>query len=335
VNDGLTRLAVASLVALAAFPARAHHGTAAVSAIGIEGPGAALDTTSPLPLGQGTAFAFVKGEYVAFQQRDGFEDQKQYSSFNTLALGFGIRRWLSAFVFQPFNLKSQDGPGTNSGLGDTNLMLAVSFKWDEGLRLVPEKESLDELADWHFGVWVSSSLPLGPVTQEDDAGELWAPDMQTGFNGPSPAVGLVVMKQLGADLTLLGEATYQYFFDRKYAEAGYRYRFGGETRVNGALVWRAIAAGTHRVDVAAELSGLNLQRDWTDADTGELESMQASGGTILYGQLGARATFGVLSVGVGVKRAVAKSLNEADDQQGSEGLESYRASLSLGWSTRF
>jgi len=35
-----------------------------------------------------------------------------------------------------------------------------------------------------------------------------------------------------------------------------------------------------------------------------------------------------------VKGAVAKSLNEAADQQGSEGLESYRAALVLGWSTR-
>jgi hypothetical protein len=321
-------------LALAALPARAHHGSASVSAIGIEGPGAAIDTTSPLPLGRGTVLAYARTEYVPFQQLEGFEEQKQYSSFNTLALGFGIRPWLSAFVFQPYSWKSQDVLGTNSGLGDTNLMLSASFKWDEGPRLVPEKESLDELADWHFGVWVAATLPVGPTDHRDDLGDYWAPDMQTGFAGTSPALGLVVLKQLSADLTLLGELNYQHFFEQSYEKAGYRYQFGGETRLNGALVWRAWASGRSRVDLAAELSGLNLKRDRSDADAGNMEALQASGGTILYGQAGARATFGSLSIGMGLKRAVAKRLNEEDQQQGSEGLEVVRASLSVSWSTR-
>jgi hypothetical protein len=330
-------IATSIVLALLAFaaPARAHHGTAAVSAIGTEGPGAALDTTSPLPLGQGTAFVLGKSEYVPFQQRSGFTDQKQYSSFNTLALGFGIRPWLSAFVFQPYNWKSQDGVGTNSGAGDTNLMLAGSFKWDEGLKLVPEKESLDELADWHFSVWAAASLPTGPTTHRDDAGDFYAPDMQTGFNGVSPALGVAAMKQLSPDFTALVEASYQHFFEQSYPEAGFSYKFGGETRLNGALVWRAWASGSKRIDVVPELSVLNLQRDQSDEETGTMEALDASGGTILYGQLGARATVGSFSLALGVERAVAKDLNEEADQQGSEGLEEYRASLTLGYSTRF
>lgn len=319
----------AALSILAAAPALAHHGTAAVSAIGAEGPGAALDTTSPLPLGQGTVFALAKSEYARFQQRDGFTDQKSFSSFNTLALGYGIRPWLSAFVFQPYNWKAQDGVGTNSGLGDTNLMLALSLKWDEGLRLAPEKESLDDLADWHFGLWAACSLPLGATRHRDDAGAFYAPDMQTGFRGPSPGAGLSVLKQLSPDFTLLGEVSYQAFFDQRYAEAGYRYQFGAETRVNAALVYRLWASGQNRVDLAPELSLLHLQRDREDG-----ASLQASGGTVLYGQLGARATLGSFSLGASMKRAVAKSLNEGADQQGSEGLESYRASLVLGYSFR-
>jgi hypothetical protein len=330
----LDRLAAALLVAALAAPALAHHGTAAVSAIGTEGPGAALETTSPLPLGQGTGLVLVKTEYVPFQQRSGFTDQKQSSSFNTVAVGFGVRPWLSAFVFQPYNWKSQDGVGTNSGLGDTNLMLAASFKWDEGLKLAPEKESLDELADWHFAVWAATSLPSGPTDHRDDDGELYAPDMQTGFNGPSPAVGLAAMKQLGADFTLLLEANYQHFFERRYAEADLRYRFGAESRLNGALVYRAFSTGSKRVDVVPELALLNLQRDRSGAETGSMEALRASGGTILYGQLGARATLGSFSLGLSVKRAVAKALNEGSEQQGSEGLEEYRAALTLGYSTR-
>jgi hypothetical protein len=330
----LARVTAALLLASAALPALAHHGTASVGGLGVEGPGAALDTASPLPLGQGTASALVKSERASYQQRDGLTDQKTFSSFNTLALGYGLRPWLSVFVFQPYNWKAQHGVGSNAGLGDTNLMLCGSFKWDEGPRLAPRKESLDELADWHFGVWGSVSLPVGATTHRDDQGAYFAPDMQTGFRGPSPGVGLSAMKQLGADLTVLAELNHQHFFDQGYSQAGHHYQFGGETRLNGALVWRAWAGTGSRLDLAAELSGLDLQRDRTDAGTGTLQAMQASGGTILYGQIGGRATLGALSLGLGVKRAIARRLNEAARQQGSEGLETYRAAVTLGYATR-
>jgi len=333
----LARAAAALLLVAATQTTLAHHGTASVGGLGTEGPGAALDTASPLPLGQGTLFALVKSEYADFQQRGpGWtEPQKRFSSFNTLAVGYGIAPWLSAFVFQPYNWKSVDPGGTNSGLGDTNLMLSGSFKWDEGLKLVPQKESLDELDDWHFGVWASVSLPTGASTHRDDAGHYFAPDMQTGFRGPSPGVGLSVMKELSTDFTFLSELNYQHFFDQRYSQAGYRYQFGGETRLNGALAWRAWASGAGRVDLVPELSVLDLQRDRTDEETGTLTAMRASGGTILYGQLGARVTLGSLSVGLSVKRALAKKLNEGSDQQGSEGLEDHRAALAVSYSTRF
>ncbi len=44
---------LAAPLATAAAPARAHHGSASVSIIGVDGPGAGLETTTPLPLGQG------------------------------------------------------------------------------------------------------------------------------------------------------------------------------------------------------------------------------------------------------------------------------------------
>jgi hypothetical protein len=314
---------------LAATPVRAHHGTASVSTIGAEGPGAALDATSALPLGQGTAFGLAKTEYVRFLPREGVVGPKRYASFNTLAVGYGVTPWLSAFVFQPYNVKSQDGVGTNTGPGDTNVMLAVAMKWDDGLRLAPEKESLDDFADWHFGAWIACSLPVGATRHRDDAGDYFAPDMQTGFRGPSPSAGLTVLKQLSTDLTLLGEVNRQVFFEQRYAEAGYDYRFGAETRVNAALVYRIWASGSRRVDVAPELSVLDLQRDVADG-----VALEASGGTVLYGQLGLRATLGGLSIGAGIRRAVARALHEAVDQQGSEGLESFRATLTVGYALR-
>jgi hypothetical protein len=314
---------------LLASPARAHHGSASVSFLGAEGPGAAIDTATALPLGEGTAFALVKTEYVPWQQREGFVDQKTFSWFETLAAGYGLAPWLSAFVFQPWAVKAQDGVGTNRGLGDTSLMLAGAFKWDDGLGLVPEKESLDDLRDWHFGAWVSCTLPVGPTTHRDAHGAPFAPDMQTGFGAPSPAAGVTVLKQLSADLTVLGEVNAQYFFPHTYADANLRYQFGTETRVNAALPWRAFAGGRTRVDVVPELGFLSLQRDREDG-----VALHASGGSVLYGQLGVRGAFGPFSVAAAVKRPLATRLNEAAEQQGSEGLEVFRAALVIGYATR-
>jgi len=327
-------LAAAVGAALTSATASAHHGVAAVSVAGPEGPGAALDATSPLPLPQGLAFAMLKSEYVPFQQRAGFSNQKTFSSFNLAALGYGVLPWLSAYVFQPYNLKAQDGLGRNGGAGDTNLMLAAGFKYDEGLRLVPERESLDELEDWHFSVWASCTLPVGATTRRDDHDRPFAPDMQTGFGAPSPAVGLAVLKQLAGAVTAIGEINYQHFFTHDYGGAGLEYRFGGETRLNGALVFRAVGAGSFRLDVTTELGGLHLQRDRSSAGTGRLEALRASGGAILYGTAGLRGTYGSFSAALGAKRALASRLNEGAAQQGSEGLEVLRAALTVSYSTR-
>ena len=317
----LTLLAVAS-------PAHAHHGVAAVSVAGPEGPGAAMETTSPLPLPQGMVFTMVKTEYVPFQQFAWAEPHnKSYSSFNMVAAGFGIRPWLSAYVFQPYNLKEQDGVGRNQGAGDTNLMLSVALKWDDGLQLVPEKESLDDLMDWHFSVWGSSTLPVGPTTHLDDTGTHFAPDMQTGFGAASPAVGIAVLKQVSRELTWLAEASYQYFFPHTYSFT--RYQFGGETRLGSAAVYRAFGQGQLRVDVAAELNGLYLQRDRERNGAGAMEAVAASGGAVLYGGLGLRVYYGRLAVALGIRRAVLRSLDEEAAQQGSEGLEKFRATFAL------
>ena len=328
----MKRLAFVSVptVILAALPAHAHHGVAAVGLSEPEGPGAAIETTAALPLPKHFGFAMVKSELVSFQIRDraAFPQQKDFSSFNMLALGFGITPWLSAYVFQPYNLKSADGGiGSNSGLGDTNLMLAFGWKWDEGLKLIPQKESLDELADWHLLLWASCTLPTGHTEKNDDRGDRLAPDMQTGFGMPSPALGLAVLKQISTNFTALAEVNHQRFLTHDYSFT--RYGFGAETRANAAGVARIYAKGRVRLDGVVELVGLNLQRDRQDNGQGRLTALSASGGTILYGSLGARLYLGRVALALGAKRAVLKDLNEASDQQGSEGLENVRVSLSV------
>ena len=326
--------ALAAALGLAvAAPARAHHGVAAVGVAGPEGPGAALETTSPLPLPQGMLFTMLKSELVPFQ-RYAFAapDNKAYSSFNMAAVGYGLRPWLSAYVFQPFNVKEQDGIGRNAGPGDTNVMLSLGLKWDDGLRLVPERESLDDLEDWHFSVWGSSTLPLGPTSAKDAAGATYAPDMQTGFGSPSVAGGVAVLKQATRSLTWLAEANYQHFFPHTYPST--RYQFGGETRVNTAAVYRVYGAGAFRLDVAGELNGLHLQRDRERGGAGAMEALQASGGAVLYAGAGVRAYSGPVTVALGARRAALRRLNEQAAQQGSEGLEQLPASLTVSSATR-
>jgi hypothetical protein len=329
----LVRGLVLAALLLSAPSARAHHGVAAVGVAGPEGPGAAMETTSPLPLPQGTVFAMARTEYVPFQQLAFAEPtNKSHSSFSAVGIGYGVRPWLSAYVFQPFNVKAQDGVGTNAGAGDTSLMLSLALKWDGGLQLVPEKESLDDLMDWHLGVWGSCTLPVGPTTARDDAGAHFEPDMQTGFGAPSPAAGLAVMKQLGDDVTWLAEASYQQFFWHTYAAAPYR--FGGETRLNTAATWRVHGSGRFRLDLLGELNGLYLQRDRERDEQGVVQALRASGGAILYGGAGARAYLGAWTVGLGMRRAAWKDLNEGAEQQGSEGLERFRTTLTVSYATR-
>jgi hypothetical protein len=328
---GFTALLIVALLGTWTQAVQAHHGVAAVGVAGPEGPGAALETTSAMPLPGRTAFAMLKSETVSFQHRDFAEpENKDYSLFNMAALGYGILPWLSAYVFQPFNVKSQDSIGTNAGLGDTNLMLTFAFKYDEGLKVLPEKESLDELMDWHFMLWVSSTLPVGPIERDDDVGERFAPDMQTGFGAPSPAVGFAVLKQLSEDFTWLADVNYQHFFPYSYSYT--RYCFGGETRLDTALTYRLVGAGSFRMDLVGELLGLNLQRDQERNESGDMEKLEASGGTMLYAGLGTRLFYGRLSAALGIRRAALKSLNEGSDQQGSEGLENFRAALTVSYS---
>jgi hypothetical protein len=323
------------LAAAVAAPARAHHGVASVGFATAEGPGAAQETTSALPLPQGTVFAMAKSEVVPFR-RFGFAEpeNKGFSSFSTLGAGYGLTPWLSAFAFQPFAVKAQDTLGRNAALSDPSLMLTVAFKWDEGVRLVPEKESLDELLDWHFSAWIASTLPFGGTDGRDDLGAAFEPDLQAGFGAPSPSAGLAVLKQVATDLTVLAEASHQRFFAHTYDDpARTRYRFGAESRVNGALVWRAWAAGRARVDLSGELNGLHLRRDRERNDEGAMAPLRASGGTILYAGAGARLSLGAFGVALGIRRAELTDLNERADQQGSEGLERFRAAATLSWST--
>ncbi len=329
----MTRARVVRLVAAlagvwVAGVARAHHGSAGVGMAGPEGPGAAIETSSAIPIPQGSLFFMAKSEYVPFRPYAfAAPENKAYALYDTLVAGLGIEPWLSAYLFLPYNVKAQDGVGTNVGFGDPGLYVTFSFKYDEGFRLVPAKESLDELLDWHFSVFGYATVPMGSTVSATHALAWYAPDMQTGFGSPSFQVGVAATKQLSADFTWLADASYQYFVPHTYPFT--RYQFGAETRVNAALSWRVVASPGFRFDVAGEVNLLDVQRDQEASADGVLEPLAASGGTVLYGGVGVRAYFGRFSAALAARTSFMRWLNEGASQQGSEGLEWVRVALSL------
>jgi hypothetical protein len=315
---------------VAALPARAHHGGVAVGMAGPEGPGAAIETTSPIPLPRNTLFLMVKSEYVPYRQFDFAQpENKVYSLFDTLVAGYGITPWLGGYLFLSYIVKSQDGVGTNVGFGDPGLLVSLAFKYDEGFQLVPEKESLDELMDWHFSVFGCATVPMGPTVAATHALEWFEPDLQTGFGSPSFQVGVAVAKQLSADLTWLADASYQYFLPHTYPFT--HYQFGAESRLNTAIAFRAIASPGFRLDLAGELNLLSIQRDRESNAQGVMEPLPASGGTMVYAGLGMRAFIGRFSAALAARTSFVRWLNEGADQQGSEGLEWVRVALTLSY----
>jgi hypothetical protein len=316
------------LAAAAPFPALAHHGGAAVGMAGPEGPGAAIETTSPMPLPQGSLFFMVKSEYVPFRQYEFAEPtNKVYSLFDTFVAGYGLTPWLTGYLFLPYNVKSQDGVGTNVGFGDPGLFVNFAFKYDEGFRLVPARESLDELMDWHFSVFGYLTVPMGSTVSATRALEWFAPEMQIGFGSPSLQIGIAAEKQLSADVTWLADASYQYFLPHDYPFT--RYQFGAESRIDTAVAYRAVASPDFRLDVAGEIDFLNVQRDRESNTQGAMEPLQASGGTVLYAGLGIRAYAGRFSAALAARTSFARWLHEGAEQQGSEGLEWVRVALTL------
>jgi hypothetical protein len=319
---------LAALLTTVPVVALAHHGVASVGLAGPEGPGAAIETASSLTLPRNTLFFMLKNEFASFAKYGFAEpENKEYSSFYSAAVGFGVMPWLSLYFFQPYNIKHQDSLGTTSGFADTSVMLNFGFKYDEGFRLNPEKESTDEIEDWHFSAFVSSSIPVGGTDLVDRRGDHWAPDMQGGFGSPSLGAGIAATKVFAGDFTYLGELSSQYFIEHEYSFT--TYQFGTELRLNNALAYKAFGKGAFRTDVVAEVNVLNLARDKEMDAAGKMEELDASGGLVAYATAGVRLYWERLSAGFGAKKAFLSLLNERGEQQGSEGREDFRLMLTL------
>lgn len=316
----------APLLAISLFclPALAHHGVAGVGAAGLSGPGAPVESTASTVLPEGQVLAYFKLDDARYKTYDWAAPNGQYSRFSMFGLGYGVSSWFSVYAFLPYNEKVDEAPGLNSrGVADMSVMGQLGFKYDQGFKLVPKNESLDDLEDWHFSVFGGATLPTGQANHRLADGSI-DPGKSLGFGKPSWSLGVTLSKMLSDKLTLSLEASALRFKAYNYKD-GQNVQFGAEQRLNAALAYRGwtAAESQFRLDPVLELQVLGLGRDKAGG-AGEV----ATGGKILYAMPGVRAYWKNSSFALGLKKPVWTRLNESDQQQGAEGKEKFRVVFS-------
>ncbi len=314
-----------SLAILLASPAAlAHHGVATLGAVGLEGPGAPVETSSSATLPKGSWLGYLKVDHAqskTFDPSTAPGDQEgDYNQYWMAGLGYGFTPWFSGYVFQPYNIKNDEYGDTDSrGFTDLSVMGVIGFKYDDRFMLVPANESLDDLMDWHFTLYGGVSLPSGDANHRLSDGSI-DPGKSLGFGKSSFSYGLTATRQFSENATAVFEAGQIRFQTYEYDNTD-RVRFGTETRLNAAIAYRLL---THpetrfRLDGNAELNFLRLGRD-VENGVGAV----ATGGDMLYGVIGTRLYKNNMSLGLALKKPIWTDLNEESQQQGAEGKEKYR-----------
>lgn len=320
---------------LASSTALAHHGGVSAAF----GPGAPVETSSPLTLPKGKFLLFERVEVSPFKtfgdsRDDGGNDK---FTFTNTMFGYGIRDYLSAYISIPYAKKEilddttipGDQSATSWGYGDINVILQYGFKYGarEGFKGwysfgkddVNGKEYT--LPQWKFGLSASTTIPSGKIHNTDNSGNVLGLGSQTGFAVPSYNFTGIVSKMLVAHWTWSADVQFRTFALSGAPGAG---KPGNEFRLNNAIMYEILenkGAPLSRVDLIAEANFLSLRRDLDENRV----PVDSSGGEILYLSPGARLTFyDRASLGLLYKFVGAKDLNDQSQQQGGEGLEDYR-----------
>ena len=302
------------------FPmtALAHHGGVSLPF----GPGTPIETSTPLTLPEGGFVLSTRVEQVEWRQFQ-FAEPTNKTSFTFLntALSYGIKPYLTGSIILPYNIKREETFGSNSGIGDIRFSGILGFNYDgQGIRLNSQKEtavSLEGKKKIFFSFYGGFTIPTGKI--HEGLGGKVDPTMQPGFGSPSFTVGFNASRGILRSLSLIFDTSYDIFTQRE------NFKFGNEWRVNLAGVYELYGKPEKflsKIDGILELNFLNLARDWQGG-----EGQPATGGNVLYLSPGFRFAFPKLqnaNLGLLIKIPIFKSLNEQDQQQGSEGLEKYR-----------
>lgn len=305
----------------------AHHGVAGLGAAELKGPGAPIDAATSAGLPTGKMLLYLKLDHANYEtyDADSANPESKYANFWMSGIGYGFTPWFSAYLFVPYHDKVDEPGGFDTaGVADLSLFGQVSFKYDDGLQLLPAQESLDDLEDWHFTVFGGITLPTGDANLRDGSGNI-DPGKSTGFGKVSWSLGTTATKMLSQRWTFNQEVSTIGFQEYQYDD-GNRTQFGTEYRFNSALVYQAYTDTERRfrVDLALEAQYLHLGRDKTNS-VNEL----ATGGEIVYLLPGVRLYWDNFSAALGVKTPIWTDLNEEPEQQGGEGSEDYRLIFTL------
>ncbi len=317
-------LVLALPLALASTAVQAHHGVATLGAVGLEGPGAPVETSSSATLPQGSWLGYLKVDHAKSKTYDPStapgDQEGDYNQYWMAGLGYGFTPWFSGYVFQPYNIKQDEYGDTDSrGFTDLSVMGVIGFKYDDRFMLVPANESLDDLMDWHFTLYGGVSLPSGDANHRLNDGSI-DPGKSLGFGKSSLSYGLTATRQFSENATAVFEAGQIRFQTYEYDNTD-RVKFGTETRLNAAIAYRLMTnpETRFRLDGNAELNFLSLGRDIENG-----VGAAATGGNMLYGVIGTRLYKDNMSLGLALKKPIWTDLNEESQQQGAEGKEQYR-----------
>ena len=311
---------------LCPLEALAHHGGVSLPF----GPGTPIETASPLTLPEGGVVLYVRTEQVEWRKFQFAEPTNKDSfTFSSVGVSYGITPYLTGSFSVPYNVKRQDSLGSNSGVGDIRFSGILGFHHEpgKGLRLNTAKEgaiSLGEVKKTFFTFYGGFTLPTGKSKMEL-GGEV-DPGMQPGFGSPSFTLGFNAGRAVFRSLSLVADTSFDMFARRD------EFRFGNEYRFNLAAVQELYGKPEKfiaKIDGILEWNLLHISRDEQGG-----EQLRATGGTILYVTPGMRFSFPKLqnaNLGIAVKIPVYRNLNEQDEQQGAEGLEKYRAIVTLSF----
>jgi hypothetical protein len=304
----------------------AHHGGVSLPF----GPGTPIETASPLTLPEGGVVLYARTEQVEWRKFQ-FAEPTNKDSFTFFSLGasYGIRPYLTGSFSIPYNIKRQDSSGSNSGIGDIRFSGILGFHHEpgQGFKLNTAKESaisLEGVKKTFFTFYGGFTIPTGKSHEE--LGGKVDPSMQPGFGSPSFTLGLNAGRALFRSLSFVADASFDIFTRRD------DFKFGNEYRFNLAAVQELYGKPEKfiaKIDGILEWNLLHISRDEQGG-----EGLRATGGTILYVTPGIRFSFPRLqnaNLGIAVKIPVYRNLNEPDEQQGSEGLEKYRAIATLSF----
>jgi len=316
------RLLLTLCVLLISGSALAHHGGVSLPF----GPGSPVETFSPLTLPEGGFVFGFRTEQVKWKQFDFAEPENKASfSFTSAVMSYGFSPSVMGTMIVPYYVKRQE-LGSTEGLADVKLMLTYGFHYDPGAGFA--RNTAEDTAVTMEGknrTYLSASfmmsLPSGKFHKQING--VTDNGMQPGFGAPAYTFGLAAAHRFGP-ITLNGDLGADVFTARE------NFQFGSELRANLAGVYELYGNPNNflaKLDGVLELNCLHLERDEQNGI-----GLQATGGNILYLSPGARFSFPSLSnanLGMLVKFPVLKNLNEQGQQQGSEGLEKYRAIMTL------